>query len=90
MQWRKSISLAPPGVSRVKVGGGVGTDRAGRGGGVWGQREIGFPGWEGSKRVFATGRENVHEPEWKVSKAQTGKSLDFEGRSWHQHPKCRS
>lgn len=46
MQQRKGISLAPPGVSRVEVGGGVGMDGAGRGAGVWGQRDIGFPGWE--------------------------------------------
>lgn len=29
----------------------------------------------GSKRAFATCRENVHEPEWKVFKAQAGKEL---------------
>lgn len=42
MQQGKGISPAPPGVSRVKVGGGVGMDGAGPGGGVWGQRAIEF------------------------------------------------
>lgn len=48
-------------------------DGAGPGGGVWGQRAIGFQ--VGKQESVCTCRENVHEPEWKVFKAQAGKEL---------------